>query len=48
MIDSIFKWLYQIHRRRLLKYVDGPFDPKASQKLDALDSLLEIMTKGDQ
>ena len=48
MIDSIFKWLYQIHRRRLLKYVDGPFDLAASRKLDALDALIAIMAKGDE
>lgn len=48
MIDSIFKLLYGIHRRRLLRYVDGPFDLAASRKLDALDALLSIMTEAGE
>ena len=48
MIDSIFKWLYGIHRRQLLKHLDSPvFNPDASLKLDALDALLELM-EGDE
>lgn len=48
MIDSIFKWLYGIHRRRLLKHLDSPvFNPDASLKLDALDALLELMEGGE-
>ncbi|MFA7013716.1 MAG: hypothetical protein WC202_12260 [Desulfobacterales bacterium] len=47
-MNRILLWIYKAHRRRLLKYVDGPFDLAASRKIDALDALLEIMAKGDE
>ena len=47
-MNRIFLWIYKAHRRRLLKYIDGPFDLAASRKLDALDALIAIMAKGGE
>lgn len=48
MTDWLLIKIYRFHRRRLLRYVDGPFDLAASRKLDALDALLSIMTEGGE
>ena len=39
----LFRWLLRDHHRQLLKAIDGPFDAALSQKIDALDTLIEIM-----
>lgn len=43
MTDWLLIKIYRIHRQRLLKCLDTPFDTRASLKLDALYALLSIM-----
>lgn len=36
-------WICRIHRGKLLKQTDKPFDAAVSQELDAIDQFIEAM-----